>query len=316
MDIVGRRFWYFLFSAIMLVPGAISLLIPPRLDLGIEFTGGSTISVEFQSPVTEGQVRDALGSMGHAEAIIQTAGANGYFIRTSAFKPAPSPDATSEQQQVLDALGKLAPISRKEVSTVSGVVAKDTVQAGFLAVALASVAILLYLTWAFRKVPKAYRYGGAAVIALLHDALLVLGMFSLLGKFMHLEVDAMFIPAILTIIGYSVHDTIVVFDRIRENSIRTPEMPFAQIANNSVLETMARSLNTVITVLVSLLAMLLLGGASLRPFLIALLIGFCTGAYSSIGVASSLLVTWENGDIGRLFGRKPAAQASRAEGRA
>ncbi len=316
MDIVGKRVWYFLFSVIILVPGIISLLIPPRLDLGIEFTGGSTISIEFQSAVPEDQVRAAMHDLGHTEAIIQTAGVKSYFIRTGALKPAPSPDAISEQQQVLDALEKLAPLSSKEVSTVSGVVAKDTVQTGFLAVALASVAILLYITYAFRKVPKAYRFGGAAVIALLHDALLVVGIFSLLGKFMHLEVDAMFIPAILTIIGYSVHDTIVVFDRIRENSIRSPEMPFAQIANNSVLETVARSLNTVITVLVSLLALLLLGGPTLRPFLIALLIGFCTGAYSSIGVASSILVAWENGDIGRLFGRKRAAQATRAEGRA
>ncbi|MBI2170610.1 MAG: protein translocase subunit SecF [Chloroflexi bacterium] len=316
MDIVGKRRWFLLFSLLLVVPGIISLAIPPRLYLGIEFTGGSTISVDFASPVPSVQVQGMFTKLGHPEAIIQAAGDKGYFVRITTLKAPAGEGAISERQQVNDALATLAPVARYDVASVSGVVASDTVRNAFLAVAVALVAILLYMSWSFRKVPKPFRYGSVAVVALIYDALVVIGAFSILGKVISMEVDALFIPAILTVLGYGVNDTIVVLDRVRENAARAPEMPLSQVVNNSIMETLGRSLNTGMTTLIAILALLLLGGESLRSFLIALFIGIATGTYTSIGVASQLLVVWERGEIGRLFRRRPAAQASRAEGRA
>lgn len=316
MDIVGKRRWFLLFSLLLVVPGIISLAIPPRLYLGIEFTGGSTISVDFSSPVPSVQVQGMFTKLGHPEAIIQAAGDKGYFVRITTLKAPAGEGAISERQQVNDALATLAPVARYDVASVSGVVASDTVRNAFLAVAVALVAILLYMSWSFRKVPKPFRYGSVAVVALIYDALVVIGAFSILGKVISMEVDALFIPAILTVLGYGVNDTIVVLDRVRENAARAPEMPLSQVVNNSIMETLGRSLNTGMTTLIAILALLLLGGESLRSFLIALFIGIATGTYTSIGVASQLLVVWERGEIGRLFRRRPAAQASRAEGRA
>jgi preprotein translocase subunit SecF len=314
MDIVGKRRWLLLLSLLLLVPGLISLAIPPRLYLGIEFTGGSSISVEFASPVSLARLQDKLTQLGHPEAIIQASGEKGYFVRMTTLKAPAGEGAISERQKVNDALATLAPVARYDVASVSGVVAADTVRNSFLAVAVALVAILLYMSWSFRKVPKPIRYGTVAVIALIYDALVVLGAFSILGKLVQMEVDALFIPAILTVLGYGVNDTIVVLDRIRENTSRAPEIPLPQVVNNSIMETLGRSLNTGMTTLIAILALLLLGGESLRPFLIALFIGIATGTYTSIGVASQLLVVWERGEILRLFRRRPAAQPSRAEG--
>lgn len=314
MDIVGKRRWFLLLSLLLVVPGLISLAVPPRLHLGIEFTGGSTISVEFASPVSSARLQGKLNELGHSEAIIQAAGEKGYFVRITTLKAPAGEGAVSERQQVSDALATLAPVARYDVASISGVVASDTVRYSFLAVAVALVSILLYMSWSFRKVSKPVRYGTVAVIALIYDVLVVLGAFSILGKVVQMEVDALFIPAILTVIGYAVNDTIVVLDRIRENAGKAPEMPLSQVVNNSIMETLGRSLNTGMTTLIAILALLFLGGESLRPFLLALFIGITTGTYTSIGVASQLLVVWERGEIGRLFRRRPTAQASRAEG--
>lgn len=316
MDIVGKRRWFLLFSLLLVLPGLIALAFPPRLYLGIEFTGGSTINVQFTTPVPQAQLRDKLNEMGHQEAIIQASGEKGYFVRMSSLKAPQGEGVISERQQVQDALSTLAALERYDVSSVSGLVASDTVRNSFFAVALALVAILLYMSWSFRKVQKPVRYGTVAVVALLFDVLVVVGVFSILGKLIKLQVDALFIPAILTVIGYGVNDTIVVMDRIRENAIRTPEVPLAQVVNNSIMETLGRSLNTGMTTLIAVLALLLLGGESLRPFLLALFIGIAVGTYASIGVASQLLVVWERGEFTRVFRRRPQPQPSRAESNA
>ncbi len=305
MNLVAKRHWFYLLSAIIIVPGIISLLIPPSLYLGIEFTGGSTISVEFEAPVTHAQVREVMNKLGHSEAEIQTAGANSYFIRTTTLREANvQTGASSEQDVIKQAFGGLATVSHMEVASVSGVVAKDTVRNAFIAVVIASIAILLYITYAFRHVPNPVRFGTTAVIALIHDVLVVTGIFSILGKMpVHMEINAMFITGLLTVIGYSVHDTIVVFDRIRENSARLPGERLERVINISILETLGRSLNTSLTVVFTTLALLLLGGESIRGFLLVLLIGIVTGTYSSICVASQLLMSWESGEIGSLLRR-------------
>ena len=186
-------------------------------------------------------------------------------------------------------------------SIVTGSVASETTRNAFLAVLAASVLILLYIWFAFRKVDKPWRYGACALIALLHDVLVVLGVFSILGWLFAVQVDALFITALLTVVGFSVHDTIVVFDRIRENMQRRTAETFDQVVNASLVQTMARSLNTSLTVLFTLSALTLFGGETIRPFTGALLVGIFSGTYSSIFNASMLLVMWERGELG--FGR-------------
>lgn len=303
MDIVGKWRWFFLLSALVIIPGVVSLLIPPRLYLGIEFTSGSTISIEFNSPVQLTDMQSAMTNLGHGEAIIQTAGDNGYFVRIRTLQEAEAANEISERQTIQETLANLAPLDRFDVATVSPVIARDTVRNAFIAVAAASIAILLYVTWSFRSVPKPFRYGVAAIVALIHDVLVVIGIFSILGKAINMEVNAMFIPAILTVIGYSVNDTIVVFDRIRENVANAPEIPFRRMVNRSILETLGRSLNTSVTTVIAISALLFLGGESIRNFLLVLLVGVISGTYSSIGIGCQLLVVWETGEAARALRR-------------
>jgi len=186
-------------------------------------------------------------------------------------------------------------------ASVTGSVAAQTTQNAFLAVLAASVLILLYIRFSFRKVAKPWRYGTCAIIALLHDVLVVLGVFSILGWTLHIQINALFITALLTVVGFSVHDTIVVFDRIRENMQRRTTESFEQVVNASLVQTLARSLNTSLTVLITLSALTLFGGVTIREFTLALLIGIFSGTYSSIFNASMLLVIWEKGELGTKY---------------
>lgn len=199
-------------------------------------------------------------------------------------------------------------------ASVTGSVAAQTTQNAFLAVLAASVCILLYISFAFRKVAKPWRYGTCAIIALLHDVLVVLGIFSILGWALHIQIDALFITALLTVVGFSVHDTIVVFDRIRENMQRRSTETFEQVVNASLVQTMVRSLNTSLTVLIVLSALTLFGGVSIRDFTLTLLIGIFSGTYSSIFNASMLLVIWEKGELGlnRLKRQPPLSPNGRS----
>ncbi len=186
-------------------------------------------------------------------------------------------------------------------ASVTGSVAAQTTQNAFLAVLAASVLILLYIWFSFRKVAKPWRYGTCAIIALLHDVLVVVGVFSILGWTLHIQISALFITALLTVVGFSVHDTIVVFDRIRENMQRRTTESFEQVVNASLVQTLARSLNTSLTVLITLTALTVFGGVTIREFTLALLVGIFSGTYSSIFNASMLLVIWEKGELGTRY---------------
>jgi len=189
--------------------------------------------------------------------------------------------------------------------SVGPTIGQEVTQRAQIAVALACVGILLYISWAFRKVPNPVRYGTCAVLALVHDVLVVVGIFSMLGVLANVEVDALFLTALLTgPIGFSVHDTIVVFDRIRENVAKYPGETFERVVNHSMLQTMGRSITTSLTVIFTLAALFLFGGVTIRYFVLAMLIGIITGTYSSIFIASPLLVIWDSGEIGRLFRRQ------------
>jgi preprotein translocase subunit SecF len=317
-DFVGRRKWYYLLSVLVLLPGIISLIIPPSLKPGIEFTGGTTFTVRFAQKVDQEQLRSALSDLGHPEAVVQGTGENRFLVRTrelagAAQAPEVGPALPSErdtveaglQERFGDFLDNDGNVSNRfiDFSSVSGTVSEEIGRNAGFAVVVASVAILLYISWAFRAVPKPFLYGAAAIVALLHDVVLVVGAFSIFGKVFDIEINTMFLTGLLTVMGFSVHDTIVVFDRIRENLRRIEGVDFPECVNVSLNQTLARSVNTSFTVVLVLTAMLVMGGVTIRDFLLVLLIGIISGTYSSIFMASQLLVTWEEGDIQRLFRR-------------
>ena len=312
-DIVGKRKWFLVLSAILLIPGIVSLLIPPSLTLGLEFSSGSALEVRFQEQVefTESDVRLVLDSMNHPEAIIQVTGDNGLLLRTDTLQEAIG-DRPSEQSQIRDALTEqIGPLTPEGFSfeSVSPVVARETVVRTIWASVAATIGILIYVTWAFRNVPNPVRYGLAAIVALVHDVVIVIGIFSILGKVLGIEVDVIFMVGLLTIAGYSVNDTIVVFDRIRENVARSvnQDRPLPNVINASLLESMARSLNTSLTTMLVIVALLLIGGSTIVPFLLVLACGVVIGTYSSMFVASQFLVMWDRGELRRLLPRRRQA---------
>ncbi|MCL5959263.1 MAG: protein translocase subunit SecF [Chloroflexi bacterium] len=310
IDLVGKRYWYFLLSLLIIVPGVIALLLF-GLRLSIDFTGGTLWELDFQRAVQPAEVKTVLAKQGFADSSVQTAGDKGVLIRSKEIK------AGSEQKKVLEkALSdKFGPMTELRFESVGPVVGQEITQRSQLAVAAASVGILVYISWAFRKVNKPFRYGVCAIVAMLHDVLVVVGLFAIFGKLFDMEIDSLFITALLTVIGFSVHDTIVVFDRIRENLSRRMGGSFEEVVNHSLVQTMARSINTSLTVVLTLSALFLFGGVTIRTFVLALLIGVVSGTYSSIFNASQLLVVWENREIGSLFRRLSGRQtaASRAK---
>ncbi len=296
MDIVGKRKWYFLISALVVIPGIISLIIPPAVQPGIDFSSGSGFEVTFVESVEEEPVRAAMSDADHPDARIQKLSANTVFVRTKELQEG----ERDEIQAALERdIGTVEAISK--VETVSPEVAGETVRNAVIAVMVAAVGILLYITWAFRHIPGSFRYGVAAVFALVHDILIIIGIFSILGKVIGLEVNVMFVVGLLAVAGYSVNDTIVVFDRIRENVARDIDRPLGESVNISIMESMGRSLGTSLTTTFALLALILIGGATLREFLLVLLIGTIAGTYSSIFIASQFLVMWELGELGQFF---------------
>ncbi|MDE2860524.1 MAG: protein translocase subunit SecF [Chloroflexota bacterium] len=312
MDFVGKRNWFFAISFVVMVVSAVSLLLPNGLNAGLEFTGGSSMTMEFQGEVSQEDLRTQLADLGHPEAVIQRLGDGSYFIRTRTLEESQG-DEPSEREVIASTLstnlGAVAQIT--EFFSVSPSIATETVNNAILIVFIASIAILIYITWAFRRVPSPFRYGVSAIVALIHDVIVVLGVFSVAGRVFDLEVNAMFISGVLTIIGYSVHDTIVVFDRIRENLSRSVGRGLATTINISIQDTISRSLNTSLTLMFAILALLLFGGPTIQDFLIVLLIGITVGTYSSIWIASQVLMVWETGDLGRMTGRLPIPFRSR-----
>ena len=299
-DIVSSRRYFVPLSAVLVVLSAI-LLFVPGLNLGIDFVSGTSTTYEFSEddPGTD-TVRDAFVAAGRPEAIVQSLGDSQYFVRTG--------ELTTGEQNDLEA--RLSEQTGQEPTvldrvTVGSSVAQGTVRNAVIAVVVAAGFVMLYIMYAFKSVEASYRYAVAAVIALIHDVLIVLGVFVLLGVVINAEVNAIFIVGILTVIGYSVNDTIVIFDRVRENVILVPSREFRTTVNASIRESIIRSLGTSVTTGTVILAMLLFGGESLRDFLIVLLLGVIIGTYSSVFIASQTLVAWSEGEFGSWFRRIP-----------
>ena len=305
---MGKRHWFFLISGLVILVGVISLSAF-GLRPGIEFSSGSIMTLSFEQTVG----REEMATLGHSEAIIQRTGGADFVIRTTELKPEVRDPVTGEvitpaerdtiEQALRERFGQLTVL---DFYSISPIVSAEIGRNSAIAVSVAAVAILLYIAWAFhrlRRPMRPFNFGAAAVLALVHDVLVVLGIFSLLGWITGIEIDAMFITGVLTVIGYSVHDTIVVFDRIRENSTRYPGADLETTINISINETLGRSLNTSLTVLFVILALFLFGGMTIHNFVLVLLIGVIAGTYSSVCIASQLLVVWHNREVPRLLRR-------------
>jgi len=302
LDIVGKRYWFFGLSALVIVPGLIALLAW-GLPLAIDFTGGSLLEVHFDSghPPAPAEVVALYNELGVGDPLVQTAGTSDIVVR--------SREITNEQKiEILAAMESRfdGPVTELRFERVGATVGAEVAKRAAGAVALAAIGILLYITYAFRGVPHAFRFGVSAIVAMLHDVAVVIGVEAILGHFLGWEVDSLFLTALLTVIGFSVHDTIVVFDRIRENQAIHRRLDFETLVNHSIVQTLDRSINTQLTVMLTLLALLLFGGVTTRHFVTILLVGVFSGTYSSIFNASPILVVWEKREWRQWFRRTPA----------
>ncbi len=339
-DIVGKRNWYFAFSALLTIPGLIFIILG-GLRPSIDFTGGTQWEVRYADEPSAAEMTAALEDFGYTDVVVieqpdgflnirtepidllpaqlaepapsgsvlpsapasplasPSPGASPSPVASPVVSPAVSPGATPEPvvegtefadlQSALEE--RFGPGEPRLVRTVGPIIGDELIRSSAILIIIGEVFILAYLWIRF-----GFRFGTAAIVALLHDVILVVGTFAILGYFFFLEFDALFVTALLTIIGFSVHDTIVVFDRIRENRVRHAGEPFAAIVNHSILQTFGRSINTSLTVVITLTALLLFGGDAIRVFVLALLLGIVSGTYSSIFNAAPLLVAWHERD--------------------
>ena len=289
MNIIGRRKLWFTISLAAIIPGTISLFIW-GLPLGIDFKGGQEL--EVKTTKSQAEIRLLTEIEGVKDVTVTTSGEGKVLIRYTDTNAANSENNHQALKKKLAENGA----TEESFNSIGPAVSRDIARNAIISIVLASLAIVLYIAFAFRNAPppvSPWSFGSTAIVALLHDALLVIGLFSLFGHFFGIEIDSLFVTAVLTVIGFSVHDTIVVFDRVREN-LRKYNKPFEEVVNISIVETFARSINTSLTVLVTLLALFLFGGSSIRLFVLALLIGIISGTYSSIFNASPLLVVYNN----------------------
>jgi preprotein translocase SecF subunit len=302
-NLVEKRRWYFLVSAILLLTGIVAMVYSgisqgSALRLGIDFSGGSLLQMEYASPVSLATAREAVTQAGYPDAVIQIVdNGQSVSIRTK-------PMEVSAKEALKTALAtQLGEGTELRFESVGPTVGAETTRAAVLAILAASLAILIFVAIAFRKVPNAVRYGVCAIAKMFHDVLVILGLASIMGLIAGWEVDSLFLTAMITVIGFSVQDVIVVFDRIRENHRRRKGEPFETIVNRSLLETLHRSLATQLNAMFVMVAVIFFGGATIQHFMIVMLVGMVTGTFSSLFFAVPLLVAWEKGDIGRLFGR-------------
>jgi len=289
LNIVAKRKIFYTFSILLIGAGIFSILFW-GLHFGIDFKGGSLIEVEFLQSRPEIQaVKDNLSGLNLGDVAVQPAGDKGFLLRLKDLDEA-------AHQQVLQSLNSLGAVEEKKFDSVGPVVGEELKGRAYLAIVTVLFLIVIYIAFAFRKVSRpvaSWKYGLAAIIALFHDIFIPTGIFSILGHYLGVEIDLLFVTGLLTILGFSVHDTIVVFDRIRENLRKSVGDKFEDTVNISINQTITRSINTSLTVFLTLSAIFIFGGESVKYFSLLLMIGVFFGTYSSIFVASSLLVTWE-----------------------
>jgi len=305
INIVNKRYWFFGLSLLVIIPGLLALLVW-GLPVGIDFSGGSMLELRFTVGAVppNASVDSLYAEFGVADPVVQSVGTDGLLIRSKTMD-----DATKGAivAAMVERFGVQVEVQRFE--SVGPAIGAEVAQRAALAVGLAALGILIYISYAFRKVDHAVRYGLAAIIAMLHDVAVVVGMEAILGHFLGWEADSLFLTALLTVIGFSVHDTIVVFDRIRENRRLFRRLDYETLVNHSIVQTLDRSINTQLTVMFTLIALLLFGGVTTQHFVTVLLIGVFSGTYSSIFNAAQILVVWENREWRNWFRRSRPSPA-------
>lgn len=304
MKIIEKRYWYFLLSLLVMLPGLTGLAVW-GLPLAIDFTGGSKLELRLPaaSALTVEAVQALLAENGLENAIAQLAENNTVIVRSKAMEDATKGKLVAALEARFGGKSELLAFE-----SVGPVVGAEVTWRAAQAVGVAALGILVYITYAFRGIDHAARYGVCAIIAMLHDVAVVVGVTALLGHWLGWEVDALFLTALLTVIGFSVHDTIVVFDRIRENLLLHRRASYEAVVNHSMVQTLDRSINTQLTALLALLALALFGGSTTFRFVVTLMIGILSGTFSSIFNAAPILVVWENREWRTWFRRRsPAA---------
>lgn len=292
-DIIGKRKYWFTLSITLAVLSIIALAVW-GLNYGIDFTGGSIMEVKVNNAtVINSDVDQILNDLAITESVVQPADNNTLLIRTSHLDE-------KQHQDILDALN--AKVSEQEGSigelrydSIGPTIGQELKGKALTSIFVVMLAIVIYIAWAFKKVSfpvASWKYGLSAIIALAHDVFITVGLFSILGHYLGYQVDTLFVTALLTIMGFSVHDTIVTFDRTRENLFTSHDITFAEVVNKSINETIVRSLNTSLTTLLVLLSVYMFGGASIQQFILTMIFGIIIGTYSSIFIASPLLLVW------------------------
>jgi preprotein translocase subunit SecF len=310
--IVEKRNIWFTISAILILPSLLFMLWSgitrgQLLPLSIDYTGGTVWEVGFEQPVQPAAVRQVFVDAGYNDTTVFTVN-NDSTVQIK-FKPVDG-DQKEALRQALEA--QFGPLVENTYRSLGPTVGREVSQAAVIAVAAASLLILLYIAWAFRSVPHPFRYGVAAIVALVHDVLVSLSFLAIMNLVAGWEMDALTLTALLTVIGYSVNDTVVIFDRLRENLHRYRNESFSVVANRSIIETATRSIGTQITVLLITVAILVLGGATLQQFVATMLVGFVSGMYSSIFNATQILAAWDEGSLFYRGAKKASGQSAAA----
>ena len=301
LNIIRRRYWYFGISLLVMIPGILAVTMW-GVPLAIDFTGGSKLEIKIEGDInlSTSRIANVLNDNGFSDNVVQIADNAVVIIRTKTMNDVSKGLVITALE---DELGLAVELLSFE--NVGPVIGREVAGRAVQAVAIAAMGILAYITYAFRGVKNSFRYGLCAIAALLHDATIVIGLTAIFGKYFDWEVDALFLTALLTVIGFSVHDSIVVFDRIRENLNRYRRADYEAVVNLSVVQTLDRSINTQLTALFTLFALALFGGDSIFHFVVTMMIGLFSGTYSSLFNAAPILVVWEKREWRYWFRRNP-----------
>jgi preprotein translocase subunit SecF len=300
IDILNKRYYYFLFSLLVIIPGLVLLAIN-GLPLAIDFTGGSLFELKLEpgKNLSTAEILSIYERTGIDDAQVTTTDSGSLIIRSSFL-------TNETRDEILSAI-EIASGSSVEIISFDSVgpsIGRQVTQRAAMAVGIAALGVVLYITLAFRKVENAFRYGVCAIIAMVHDVAVVFSLAGIGAQFFGWQMDALFLTALLTVIGFSVQDKVVVFDRIRENSNLLRRLDYEKLVNHSIVQTLQRSINTqLMTVEFLLLALALFGGVTLQEFAIILLVGLLSGTYSSLFLAAPILVLWEKQEWQTWFGR-------------
>lgn len=295
INIIGNRFKFFAISGLLVI-GCVIALVVFGLKPGIEFSSGSLMVVRFsEQTVSVDDLRAELSNLGYPGAIIQTTGSGDFQIRTATLT---NDDRMGLRQSLANRFGDC---SEEGFTSIEPTVSRQTVRTVIIAVALAALGIVLYVTFAFRKMPSPFRYGVCGIIAMIFDVIMVIGIFAFIARLLNWEINLMFVTGLLAVVGYSINDKIVIFDRIREHTRRSGVTDFAALVNRSLVETLTRSLITSISTLITVIALMLFVGSTITNFLVVLGVGIIAGTFSSILIAAPLLVVWQNGEWYRFL---------------